>query len=174
LLPASPPNQQHCLPFDHSPPRWNYARDGLPAFWRNIPAKYHARDYQRARVYHWESRYRFTDRPISLDEAGELVQQLTGRADIDIRPGRSASRRAWARPWGSAICLPPFMRTAGVVCHESAHMIAFDHHGPRFMRVYCALLERAGLALEADAVASARAAGLDVAPAPAGADQEPL
>ena len=142
-----------------------------PLAWAALPSKRFERDYQRERVYRWERRecrqcWRRAGDFLTIAECAELVQSLTGLSNVEIKPGRKHSGRAWAQKWGNTVCLPPMMRTTAIVCHEAAHLRSCDRHGPAFMRVYSRFLDLAGLVPESEAAESARAAGIDVAPVP--------
>jgi hypothetical protein len=138
-----------------------------PPAWAALPAQRFIRDYQRRRVYRWESRQSWSGgASLPLELRAELVRSLTGLSKVEIRPGRKHARRAWARWSDGTVSLPPYMRTRAIVCHEAAHLRACDNHGPAFMRVYCRFLDLAGLVSETEAAESARAAGIDVAPLP--------
>lgn len=108
------------------------------------------RDYQRARLYRWESAHVLPlDRELlPLPACAALVERAFRWAE-----GAAAERPGWRPPrvedgrgrrhaCGSreAIKLPRWARTRPVVLHECAHGLRHDLHGPRFVACYVELL----------------------------------
>lgn len=143
------------------------------------------RDTQRSKVYRWE-RLAVDDWPVgihqepvlTLDECQALVNRIyrlngprfpkghfmAGKPRWGI-PKVKHSRGTWA--WGGSrwIKLPPWARDPKVVCHEAAHgLVEGDHHGPYYVRVYIELLARYCGKDRAGLLASAKEAGVKVAP----------
>ena len=118
------------------------------------PRARHARprDFQRARLYRWETEEVLprSPEPLSLVACAELVEQAYRWAE-----GAAALEPGWQPPivgdgrgrrhaCGSRqqIKLPRWARTRAIVLHECAHGLADDLHGPRFVDRYVALLDR--------------------------------
>jgi hypothetical protein len=113
------------------------------------------RDFQRGRVYRWEALHVFphAGQRLSLAACRSLVEAAyrwreapgddPGWAPPRVTDGRGRRHACGSR---EVIKLPRWSRTRAVVLHECAHGMADDQHGPRFVAVYVALLERfAGL-----------------------------
>ena len=134
------------------------------SLWRTQNIEAICRDYQRQRVYRWEQKQEWWDKAIDLRAAATLIADLTGLPDIEVTGGRKNATTAWAKPIQNVVCLPPTMRTRAVACHEAAHLVTKDRHGPEFVRVFCRFLDLAEVVSEVNAVASAFASHVDVAP----------
>lgn len=133
------------------------------------------RDFQRSRVYRWEGEHvlpRFSER-LSLEDCEQLIAAayrwyeaiVPGQA---CAPPRLTDGRGRRHACGSreVIKLPRWARTPPIVLHECAHGMADDQHGPGFVAVYVALLERF-LGLDAAALRVTLAAShVQVASAP--------
>lgn len=143
------------------------------------------RDSQRSRVYAWEraqswwqtaspgARYAEVSssavRPLTLPECEKLILRALRKAGcrmVDLGDGRG---RRTAGGYSHRILLPTWARTKPVILHEAAHSVAAqrgfdDGHGPRFMRVYLDLLTRHLHLKPGVLLASARGAGVKVAP----------
>ncbi|MGV6826564.1 MAG: hypothetical protein ACWA5Q_06285, partial [bacterium] len=122
------------------------------------------RDFQRGRLYKWEASEWWMAKTggLSLLEAQILCRSLTD-LHITIKDGRGR-RHAAATRAGNAIFLPRWARTVPIVCHEVAHLLSNDKHGPEFVAQYCLLLEKSGLVPSARVVRmSAIDSGLVVA-----------
>lgn len=109
------------------------------------------RDFQRSRVYRWEARHVFphAGEPLDLAACAALVERAYRwheAPDGTMRwaPPRVTDGRGRRHACGSreVIKLPRWARTRAVVLHECAHGMADDQHGPRFVAIYAALLER--------------------------------
>ena len=106
------------------------------------------RDFQRTRVYRWETDQVFpaAGEPLSLGECRALVEAVFHWAERPapiVTDGRGR-RHACGSP--EVIKLPRWARTRAIVLHECAHGLARDMHGPEFVATYAELLERfAGL-----------------------------
>lgn len=119
--------------------------DGRPADRRTV-------DRQRSRVYRWEDRVVVPgrDQPLTLDACRRLVETVYRWAEADCvhTPGWAppivgcGRGRRYACGSRAVIELPRWARTAPIVLHECAHGLAPDQHGPCFVAVYVALLER--------------------------------
>ena len=129
-----------------------------------------ARDFQRSRVYSWEST--IVDEALriqlTLEECGDLVEKALKRYQpgMDtpvVVDGRNA-RRAWANARKKKISLPVWARTPIVVLHEVSHLLTpltAASHGPEFVRIMCHLWKwHAGK----NYTASARRWGIKLAP----------
>jgi hypothetical protein len=131
-------------------------------------------DFQRARVYRWEGVHVLPRSPaiLPLDDCRELVHAAylwAERPPVDAKdwqPPIVTDGRGRRHACGSrqVIKLPRWARTRPVVLHECAHGLAPDKHGPRFMGVYVALLERFMGIDPATLEQSLRADGIQVAP----------
>lgn len=109
-------------------------------------------DSQRAKVYRWERAEIFPgrDAPLSLEACRALVEaayrwaEAGGASAPGWAPPRVTDGRGRRHASGSrtAIKLPRWARTMPIVLHECAHGLAPDGHGPCFVAVYVALLER--------------------------------
>lgn len=125
------------------------------------------RDFQRARVYRWEAAHVFphAGEPMSLAACRALVEEVfgwAGRPAPVVTDGRGR-RHACGSP--DAIKLPRWSRTRAIVLHECAHGLAPDMHGPAFVAVYVALLERFAGLDTGELHATLASAGVLVAPA---------
>ena len=143
------------------------------------------RDAQRSKVYRWE-RLAIDKWPVgvtqppalTLAECQALVNRIWRNHSPRFPEGRvwagkimynapkvRHSRGTWA--WGGLnwIKLPPWARDPRVVCHEVGHALVYgDRHGPTYVRVYIELLARYCGADRTELAASAKEAGVKVAP----------
>lgn len=80
----------------------------------------------------------------SLVERAYRWYEAPAAATAEWRPPLVTDGRGRRHACGSreVIKLPRWARTTAVVLHECAHGMADDQHGPRFVAVYVALLER--------------------------------
>lgn len=130
------------------------------------------RDFQRARLYRWEAEHVLPRlaAPLSLEACRRLIEAAyrwreapgadPGWAPPELTDGRGRRHACGSR---AVIKLPRWARTRAIVLHECAHGMADDQHGPRFVAVYVALLERFGGLDPADLRTSLAAAGVQVA-----------
>lgn len=109
------------------------------------------RDFQRARVYRWEAEHVFPQagERLSLQQCRALVEAAyrwreQPGPDSAWAPPRVTDGRGRRHACGSreVIKLPRWARTRAIVLHECAHGMADDQHGPKFVGVYVALLEK--------------------------------
>lgn len=133
------------------------------------------RDFQRTRLYRWEAAAVLPHRPqkLSLAECERLIAAAylwheTPSPGAVWAPPRLTDGRGRRHACGSraVIKLPRWARTLPIVLHECAHGMADDQHGPAFVAVYVALLERFAGFDAAALRASLAAAGVKVAPSP--------
>jgi hypothetical protein len=110
-------------------------------------------DFQRSRVYQWE-RGVFPDMftlSMTLDECKELVERIWAAhapagwrvPQVQLAARKNAKGSCYAIERG--ITLAPSHLNPVVACHETAHALthlAFEGHGPLFVRLYLELLER--------------------------------
>lgn len=132
------------------------------------------RDYQRARVYRWETQVVFplAGRRLDLAFCRALVLEVYRFAEAErahtpgwqpplVTDGRGRRHACGSR---EVIRLPRWARTVAIVLHECAHGLAPDRHGPLFVGTYVELLVRfAGLS-RSHLLATLAQARIDVAP----------
>lgn len=141
-----------------------------------------APDHQRSRLYRWEAEAIFPGdkQPLTLEQCRALVveayrwaegalAQAPGWQPPELTDGRGRRHACGSR---QVIKLPRWARTRPVVLHECAHGLAPDKHGPRFVAVYIALVERFLGQDAAQLRQSAEAAGLLVGKLARGASGE--
>lgn len=101
------------------------------------------RDFQRSRLYRWESANVLPRdrRTLSLDACRDLAREVFAARLAEppprIEDGRGRRHAAGSR---QVIKLPRWARTRPIVLHECAHGLSTDAHGPDFVRVYLELL----------------------------------
>lgn len=123
------------------------------------------RDFQRKRLYDWESEeFGWDDTILTLDQCQQLTNTLI--RGIVCKDGRGR-RSPCAKYNKKEIALPKFSRKKWIVIHEVAHFVKRDMHGPKFVRAYIEILAREyGRSIDS-LVSSAEEVGLKVAPQPA-------
>jgi len=110
------------------------------------------RDYQRQKVYNWESDFEIPDTILALPKAEQLVCTVWADYLGNKKPPRVTAGRKDCRPNGGRdkIALPSWCRTAEITLHETAHAIISAKpelktepwHGPVFVELYIQLLLR--------------------------------
>ena len=138
---------------------------------------YHVRDYQRARVYAWESRLeRHLNRFGSIEECRSCAAEICEAMNLplpELRAGRrSLEDHSYYSP-ATGIVLQAGMMDSLTVLHELAHYAVYvtrakgrepreASHGPRFTGMLAGMLSAfAGADLDR-ALASAAEAGVDI------------
>ena len=108
-------------------------------------------DFQRSRVYRWEAEHVLPHcgGKLSLEDCRRVIAAAYAWYEAPSpgsawMPPRLTDGRGRRHACGSreVIKLPRWARTPAIVLHECAHGMADDRHGPGFMAVYVALLER--------------------------------
>lgn len=98
------------------------------------------KDFQRKKVYDWEQEeFGWDTEELTLIECQLLVNKILNRVVVTDGRGR---RRGAADTFMYRIMLPKWARKKWYVLHECAHFLAYDKHGPKFVREYCNLLSQ--------------------------------
>lgn len=98
------------------------------------------KDFQRSKVYKWElEEFGWDTEELTLIECQLLVNKIVKY--VVVKDGRGR-RSGCANTFFQTISLPKYARKKWYVLHECSHFLAFDKHGPKFVRKYVELLSQ--------------------------------
>lgn len=115
------------------------------------------RDYQRQRVYDWESAIfsKLESTKLSLDRIRHICNKVSRHYHIRtpiVGDGRARSSAAWVS-YINTVAFPRWSRKEWIVLHEMSHCVHWNFcrdfkskvhssHGPMFVAIYMFLLNR--------------------------------
>lgn len=134
-------------------------------------------DPQKHLVYRWEGRWRyFNERTLTRAQAVRCVRRLARWWKVPMPRVRFLVRgvREWSYLQGDVLALNYGQCNEAIVAHEMAHRVMdcwygrrkvpHFHHGPEFMYVYLAMLNRLEVAPLVALTESARQEGIEWTP----------
>ena len=128
------------------------------------------RDFQKSKVYHWESvNGIWGSKRLSNNQADNLIEKVERYCHCKATPKITFRKRTTSRGSSTVIKLNN-SPTIWLVIHEATHHIAYaasegDSHGPKFVRLLIELLHHYKVADRNQLLRSAKVNGIEVAKA---------